>query len=229
MIRKVAACAPLAVMLAMAPVVNADTIYDNTVNLLGTLIDGRELEWGDGATLDGTERVVTRISLIIHALGGDHPADVRVRLFEDGDIFKGEPGAMLWESELFEQMTILDGSNLYDFDLPNVLVPDSLTWTLQLTNVGGSAGIVGSRFVHPPLVGSSEAFIWSRHANGSWTQFLIPSYRSFGARIEAVPEPATLVLLAFAAALLLRNRGAGRRPAGIQRNRNGDQPCLDPS
>lgn len=199
--------------LAMPPVVNADTIiYDNTVNFRGAIISGREAEWGDGATLAATDRVVTRISLMIHAVDGDHSSDVRVRLFEGGDDGLNLPGAMLWESELFEQMNILEGSNLYDFDIPNVTVPDSLTWTLKLSNVGGSKGTVGPRFMDPPVVGSSQEHFWQRTAQGTWFRGFAHLYPNFGARIEAVPEPGTLVLLAFAAALLLRNRGAGQRP-----------------
>lgn len=197
--RKLTAYAALALMLAMPPVVNADTIvYDNTVNQLGFILSARELERGDGATLAGTDRVVTRLSLIIVGIDGDHPADVTVRLFEGGDDGLNLPGAMLWESELFEQMNILEGSNLYDFDVPSVAVPDSVTWTLQLSNVGGSPDPVGPRFADPPVVGSSQGHIWQRQRDGTW-QALYLQYPSFGARIEAVPEPATLTVLALGA------------------------------
>ena len=143
----------------MAPVVSADTIvYDNSVNFVGFLIQGNGLEWGDGATLAGTERVVTKISLMIHGRSGDVTSDLTVRLFEGGDDWKAEPGAMLWESELFQQMTIFDGPNLYDFDVPSVNVPDSLTWTLELQNADPPGAVFGSRSMGPPVVGSSGEF-----------------------------------------------------------------------
>lgn len=198
--RKFRAYAALAVMLAMAPVVSGDTIvYDNSVNFIGFLIGGNGFEWGDGATLAGTERVVTKISLMIHSTSGDVTSDLTVRLFEGGEDWEAEPGAMLWESELFEQMTIFDGSNLYDFDVPSVTVPDSVTWTLELQNGDPAGAVFGSRVMGPPVVGSSEEFLWRHNANGTWRRFWGQRDNHLGARIEGIPEPATLTVLALGA------------------------------
>ena len=120
-------------------------------------------------------------------------------------------------------MTILTGTNLYDFDVPNVTAPDSLTWTLEFQNVDPPGEVLGPRFMDPPVVGSSRDFVWWHDPNGTWQRNFHHLVRNnFGARIEAVPEPATLVLLAFAATHLLRRRGAQWRRPDMQRNRNGD-------
>ena len=185
--------------LPMAAVVSADTIvYDNTVNFGGFYNPSSGLEWGDGATLAGTERVVTKISLMIHSMSGDVTSDLTVRLFEGGDDWEAEPGAMLWESVLFQQMTIFDGSNLYDFDVPSVTVPASVTWTLELQNADPPGALFGSRFMGSPVVGSSEEFFWQHNTNGTWGREHL-FRNNLGARIEAVPEPGTLTALALGA------------------------------
>ena len=201
-------------MLAAVPVVSADTIvYDNTINFLGAYYNNNGVERGDGMTLAGTDRVVTKIALMIHSNASDMSADVTVRLFERGDELGAEPGAMLWQSELFEQMAFLTGTKLYDFDVPKVTAPDSLTWTLELQNVDPPGEGLGPRLMDPPLIGSSKDFVWFHNPNGTWDQVLGHLFRNnLGARIEAVPEPGTLVLLAFAAPHLMRRRRARCRP-----------------
>ena len=204
---ELAAYASLILMLAMAPLVRADTlIYDNSRYLLGLRLYAADLEFGDGVTLAGSERLVTKLSLVIDSGSGDITADVRVRLFEGGDGFSGEPGAMLWESELFERMPILDGFRFYDFVVPRVEVPDSLTWTLQLLNADPPEAIRGPHYADPPVIGSSNDHFWQRDRDGTWQRHWSHLLRSFGAKIEAVPEPATLSLLGLGGIALAARR-----------------------
>ena len=191
-------------------VVDGAIVYDNSTTLVGFLINGVDEENGDGVTLAGTDRVVTNINLLIHANSGDAIADVRVRIFAGGDAGGGDPGAMLWESALFTGQTILGGTNPYDFAVPNVVMPDEITWTLELTNVtpGAPNAAVGSRFVAPPTVGSSEDWVWERLA-GVWTQRVFgvgAGNNSYGATITAIPTPGSLALLALGGIAILRRR-----------------------
>ncbi len=104
-------------------------------------------------------------------------------------------------------MTILGSSKLYDFAVPNVVVPDEVTWTVQLLNRSNQNAVAGSRFMNPPTIGSSEDNVWD-HANGVWTRhFYGISVSNFGAIITAVPEPASLVLLGLGGLALVRRRG----------------------
>ena len=205
---KLAAYASLTLILAMPTWVRADTlIYDNSKYLIWPWLSvPSEGEFGDGATLAGSERLVTKLSLVIDSGSGDITADVRVRLFEGGDGFSGEPGAMLWESELFERMPILDGFRFYDFVVPRVEVPDSLTWTLQLLNADPPEAIRGPHYADPPVIGSSNDHFWQRDRDGTWQRHWSHLLRSFGAKIEAVPEPATLSLLGLGGIALAARR-----------------------
>ena len=127
-----------------------NVVYDNSLNLLGALLGLNDVEWGDGVTLAGTDRVVTSIGLLIHA-NGDSGAtgDVTVRIFDGGDDpgAANDPGALLWQSDTFLDFTFLDSSNLYFFEVPNILVGDSITWTIEMNNVvQAELQAVGPRF-----------------------------------------------------------------------------------
>lgn len=161
------------------------------------------------------------------AVSGDVTSDVKLRLFEAGDDWEAEPGAMLWESQLFEQMNIHEGSNLYDFDVPSVRVADSLTWTLELRNADPGDAVYGSRVMNRPVVGSSGAFFWRRNPDGTWSRFRHDHAPSFGARIEAVPEPGTLTPFALCAAAMPWHRRPGSRSASSETYKNGDKACPD--
>ena len=186
-------------------------VYSNIDNLLGFLIVGNNSERGDGVALAGTDRVVTEIGLVIHALGQDWSADTVVRLYEGGNNFgASDPGALLWDSGMMSGLPYPNGSNLHNFAVPNVLVPDEITWTIELTNIAGGTGDnrMGSRFMDPPTIGSSENNVWLRETDGSWTaqQFGVGGDNNYGAIINAVPEPATLVLLGLGGLALVRRR-----------------------
>lgn len=87
-------------------------------------------------------------------------------------------------------------------------VPDTFTWTVLYDGTGNT---VTNRIFDPPAIGSSDnSFYWRRRmGSGPWevgTFAVAPA--NFYARIEAVPEPTTAVLLGLGVAGLatMRNR-----------------------
>ena len=60
-----------------------------------------------------------------------------------------------------------------------------------MTNVTPFPGeVTGQRFIHPPTLGSSEDWVWTR-ARGVWIQnvYGVGPNNSYGAYITAVPAP----------------------------------------
>ena len=73
--------AALAVMPAMALIVSADTIvYDNTIARSFSGVNPNNGEVGDGATLAGTERLVTKLSLMMMIISGAEPQNAEVNV-----------------------------------------------------------------------------------------------------------------------------------------------------
>ncbi len=161
-------------------------VYQNSTSPLGFLLIGNNRERGDGVTLAGINRRVTNITLMIHSNApAGHAADVRVRFYEGGDTGP-DPGALLWESDVVPQMNIPFGTAEYDFPVPNVLVPDDFTWTLELANTAVSPPAVGSSFLDPPTLGSSQNWIWDNNG-GVWARrtFAVGGDNNLGAIIDA--------------------------------------------
>lgn len=185
-----------------------NVVYDNSTTLTNFLIGGNDEENGDGITLAGTDRIVTNINLLITNLGDVGTADMRIRFFVGGDAGGGEPGAMIWDSGLLAGIAIEESRAAYDFAVPSVLVPDEMTWTLELTNVVNGNSALGSHFAAPPTVGSSEDFVWERLA-GVWTQRVFgvgAGNNSYSATLTAVPTPGSIGLLALSGIVMLRRR-----------------------
>jgi hypothetical protein len=106
-----------------------------------------------------------------------------------------EPGTLLWESDLFRDISLTGGNDLIPFDVPNVTVPDVFTWTIQVSNPTPVA--VGLPFFGEPSVGSSPGYVWFG-GPGSWTH---PSSPNHLARISgSAPVPGPLPLLGVGAA-----------------------------
>ena len=187
-------------------------VYDNSVNLLGFLLGLQDEEWGDGVTLAGTNRLVNSISLMIHANGDSGAtADITVRIFAGGDDAGAtDPGALLWTSDTFLDFAILDSANLYSFAVPNILVPDSFTWTIEMNNVfQAEEGAVGPRFVDPPVIGSSQTgFLWLHNPDATWSAINFGIPNNWGAVVNAVPAPGALALLGLAGLAARRRRRA---------------------
>jgi hypothetical protein len=190
----------------------AATIYDNT----GTWLGGygwTALEQGDEIHAAGSDRLVTRLTVGVSRQGQPGSASFQARLYAN-DGANGQPGTMLWQSALFAGVPLSGGVQLIPFDVPQVFVPDTFTWTLQVSqnSAGYAVGLVDA---DPPSVGSSPNYDWFGNSSG-WGKI---QYYDWMARVEAVPEPSGFVLLLVGLGLL-RAKGATR----ARRVRLGTQP-----
>jgi len=177
-------------------VARADIIYDNTVNWLGGYAFSA-LEQGEEVFAAGTSRWVTDLTIgISHQNVSGGTAELVARLYAN-DGAQGAPGTLLWYSSALT-VPLSGGVQLVSFSVPQVLVPDTFTWTLQvITNtIPAVAPVDGGT----PSIGSSPNFYWFGHP-GSWGE---AQYPALMARVEAVPEPGLGVMLFAGVGLLGR-------------------------
>lgn len=173
-------------MLWAAPA-RAEVVYDNTQSNLNFDHCPGGTEVGDQVTLAGTAREVTQIELAVTSVVNG--VDVVVRLWAN-DATDGKPGTLLFESAVISVASAGPGVSPFTVAVPNVTVPDSFTWSVQV--VGGDTVCV-PRF-DPPSVGSSDDFIWINSQGVFWfadNQFPVDN---FYARITvAESDPVTLL------------------------------------
>jgi hypothetical protein len=180
---------------ASACVGSAAVVYDNTTGPGNLTFAG---EVGDTVTLAGTERYVTSISIGVVGNGYQPVSDdsFQMRLWSaDGP--GGTAGTLLWQSASLN-IPLAGPLQMISFDVPSVLVPNTLIWDVSHTDSGN----VGFEWSNPIAVGSSPDYAWAY-----LTQQLQPYYgtpANFMARIDAtavVPEPSALVLFGLGAML----------------------------
>lgn len=205
-------------LLALAAKAPAQSIiYDNTTHSLDNNFpllpewENESAEAGDEIWLGGTDRVATNLNLIFNYRGtasGTIDALIRFRNYDES--LQG-PGSVFYESSLTTVQT-LPGLHNLDFDIPNITVPDRFVWTIQLFNRQGSFGELGPAYFNPATVGFSDDFLWQRGGN-EWTAYSwgADPYANFGARLTAVPEPASLLAIPMGLAFLKRRRAACKR------------------
>jgi hypothetical protein len=175
------------VVAAWCSVARAGTVFDNlvtrdiTVHTLAANGQPGGMELGNSITLAGHERAVTRMDVAM-AIGGTGPAQftATLRLYaNDGP--NNTPGTLLWAGT--RSLVLDSGADVvYSFDVPGVVVPTSLTWTMQAANRTGNQGAFGLPHYMPPVVGSIAPGYWMG-SPGNWT----PGFgvHPFGARIIA--------------------------------------------
>lgn len=190
-------------------------VYDNTTTSLNENFpllppwENDSAEAGDEIWLGGTDREVVQLKLLFNYRGTEPGTfDALIRFREYDTSFQG-PGATFYESPLTQVQTTA-GLHELTFSIPHVLVPDHFIWTIQAFNRQGSVGELGMAYFNPPTVGSSEDWLWQRGGN-EWTAYSWGGepYANFGAQMTAVPEPATLTLVAAGLFLVGRKRRKG--------------------
>jgi len=220
-------------------------IYDNTSNRsdrwVGNIspISGRQIEIGDEISLAGSARVVT--SFVFEYFGDITPgtapgANAVLRFYaNDGALHTPSSGpsavmpkTLLWESQPIQ---VLGNKEFREVtvSVPNIVVPNKITWSIQFNGLTGAAGNQAGLTISDPvtvgallptsngsiLLGSYSDY-WGKTdplRADSWALFVIPPNRAnFHARVTAVPEPGTVALFAaggIAAALVWRHRRNG--------------------
>lgn len=193
---------------ATTAVSRADVVYDNTTTI-STNAQGAPFflalpnEFGDEVELAGSARAVT--AFYFEYFGdftpqGDETA--RIRFYKnDGPGLYLKPQTVLWDSGNF---SITTNYNTRGLLVPRVVVPDRFTWSVQFSGMtmtaGDQAGLVA---YNPPTVGAllnggkigSYDDFWKNNG-GIWSIYNLKStpVANFGARIIAVPEPASVLL-----------------------------------
>lgn len=189
-------------------------VYDNTTTYLNNnfplLPEGRidSAEAGDEVWLGGTDREVVGLKLLFWYRGtvpGTLDARIRFRPILEAS---QSPGEAFYSSDLISGMPTVAGMNEYNFAIPNVVVPVRFVWTIEVTNRQGSDGELGPAYFNPATVGWSDDFFWRSDMGSEWINYSWGGepYANFGARITAVPEPATMLALTSSFALLARRR-----------------------
>jgi hypothetical protein len=193
----------------VAQLSKADTVvYDNTTTSSGYVgvayetLANQVFEMGDEVNLDGSARIGKQLDVSMYAFD-DFFAYSRVVSLYDNTGIDGAPNNLLWTTDL--------GSSQYpaglmtlSVALPDVLLPDTVTWTVEFsTDPRPSGPVYGFLFFDPPTVGSSGDWVWC-NMYGFQSVSFDGQVSNFGARITAaVPEPSTLALLSIGAVSLM--------------------------
>jgi type 1 fimbria pilin len=213
----------------------ADVVYANSTNDLNLRFNTELFEVGDEIVLDGTARIVTNFNFQYWGVGWNGDEELRVRFYaNDGAAAPAGPTILKPLSVLFDTgwfnlasygygatdraVMPFDYAGLTSGNLVNLTgpVPDSFTWTVQFRNVdSGSGESAGVDLYDPPTVGSNYKEFWQYNPDTSDWEYRGTAGSTninFAARLEATPEPSTIMLglLAGAGALLLRNRRSRR-------------------
>ncbi len=181
--------------------VNASQIiYDNTNTAPTGDSSMTALEQGDEVRLEpDAPRSIVLLEIGLNQQGTAGTTDLLARLYANNGP-GGEPGTLLWESDLFRDISLTGGIDLISIDVQNVTVHDIFTWTIQVSN-SNPVG-VGLPAFGEPTVGTSPGYVWFG-GPGQWTRLYNsnPGPYNYLARISAAtPVPSPMPLLGVAAA-----------------------------
>jgi hypothetical protein len=195
--------AVILILLTGAAPASAEMIYDNSTTSLGSLTF-TALQVGNEVQAAGTARQVIELDIGVNQQGTAGTADLQAFLYAN-DGAGGQPGTQLWASPLESNVALTGGNDLIAFSVPDVTVPDTFTWAIQISNPSPIAA--GVPAFDPPAVGSVVRG-WAG-GPGSWSNLdSLGDDAHFEARISAVsavtvPEPASVILLCAGVAGLL--------------------------
>jgi hypothetical protein len=164
----------------------ADVIFDDTANKRGGSTGTSSTQIGDQINAAGTARTVTELDIGYIGNSPAQTATLQAFLYaNDGP--GGAPGTLLWSSAVMTGVSISASGTLFAYTVPNIVVPNTFTWTSSIAGVG-SIGYVPAG---PPTRGS-----WVQSWDGSPGAFQALTDPGFEieSRVVTVPEPTSLVL-----------------------------------
>jgi hypothetical protein len=169
----------------------ADLIYDNTTTAFTGNWASTALQIGNEITAGGTARSVAQLEIGLWSQREPATLSTLQAFLYANDGAGGAPGTLLWQSAVKQNIALTGSPDLIAFTVPNVTVPDTFTWTVQVgaaTPVAALLPVFG-----PPTVGS---FVDDWFGGpGSWGHGGAPYPLIYEARITAaVPEFSTATL-----------------------------------
>lgn len=160
---------------------------------------------GDQITLAGTARSVVEFDLVLSSTQLVNLSSLTLT-FHDTQVVdsKGNrwPDNQLWTGTLTN--VAVDGLTTVTFVVPDILAPDVFVWT-----AGADSSVAGLATFDPPTVGSSNMLYWDHDIAGNrwWAQYFRGDpVANFGAKVLAVPEPVTAVMLTIGGLSLIRRK-----------------------
>jgi hypothetical protein len=166
---------------ALCPIGRAIPIYENILpNGTGAFT---ALEIGDEVYAAGTAREVTQIQVGLSMQGYTGSAGFVLRIYDNTGA-NGAPGALLWQSAFLQNVSIAASPQLVSFNVPDILVPNVFTWTLQGFNETPVA--VEYDAASSPSIGGNPSYSWFG-GPGQWTQSPDTVYMS-QVDAETVPD-----------------------------------------
>jgi hypothetical protein len=189
-------------LVSMSCSAKSEIVFDN---ITGTpeAASGIEIspgyQWGNFMSLAGTSREVTRLDIMLYEFGFQTAGDLTFKVnFWDA---VGLPGSLLWTSPaqraLFPNRTL----TVFSIEVPGIRIPDTFGLTVEgISNLNSAAVLTA----YPPTVGTMLKQI-STIPPSPWRSSITTS-SGVGFRVFAVPEPATSMLVVFAAAAFFRAR-----------------------
>ena len=136
-----------------------ETIYDSTRGWSGGY-GLTALEEGDEVQAAGSERLVTRLTIGVYRQFQPGVASFQARLYAN-DGTSGQPKTMLWQSAVLAGVQLSGDVQFIPFDVPQVLVPDTFTWTLQVLQNSPGNGVALVDTSSPSYRGQPELrLVW---------------------------------------------------------------------
>ncbi len=149
-----------------APSASAAIVYNNTttsLNQINQLLGQGQinsLEHGNQITLAGHQRMVNTFAMRMRVNApGACTFQMRLRLLaNDGP--GGTPGTELWNSGYMPRVIDSGFDMTYTMMVPNVRVPQTFTWSVQVIERSLNMGPMGPAEYSPPTVGSAVLGYW---------------------------------------------------------------------
>ncbi len=139
--------------------VQARVVYENVNSGRPGLVADNPC--GDEVTLAGENRIIISILIGVAQVGGvEGEASFQLTLYKN-DGTDGVPNTILWESPWHEDYPIDEDESHVNFQVPNIVVPDTFTWTLGIKD--SSPLSTCYLFGDEPSVGSCKPYYWYHH------------------------------------------------------------------